>query len=183
MNDKRGLKRSWCLCGNSGLVKYIHVAGSTVQRLLLWLPQPGEILFNLGLTRLCHCDIKDIQYNSQYEEYATVYCCVLVVTHIWSCRHLLLCVALSSFLLFVHSSPEFVPEFHWWWRLLYCALRLSLPHWLTFVALALSFDTFWYGFLCGNSLRQGLVVVCPTFIWPHCHMVSGQPNLKKKILK
>ena len=69
MNDKRGLKRSWCLCGNSGLVKYIHVAGSTVQRLLLCLPQPGEMLFNLGLTRLCHCDIKDIQYNSQYEEY------------------------------------------------------------------------------------------------------------------
>ena len=110
MNDKRGLKRSWCLCGNSGLVKYIHVAGSTVQRLLLCLPQPGEMLFNLGLTRLCHCDIKDIQYNSQYEEYATVYCCVLVVTHIWSCRHLLLCVALSSFLLFVHSSPEFVSD-------------------------------------------------------------------------
>ena len=83
MNDKRGLKRSWCLCGNSGLVKYIHVAGSTVQRLLLCLPQPGEMLFNLGLTRLCHCDIKDIQYNSQYEEYDSMRSPPCIVVSWW----------------------------------------------------------------------------------------------------
>ena len=33
--DKEGLKRRWCLCGNSGLVKYIHVARPTIHRLPL----------------------------------------------------------------------------------------------------------------------------------------------------